>query len=41
MIEVRVGDNDGANAKLFFMTQADRDRARVNRERVVDQIGGQ
>src|SRR5262249_16191134 len=40
-VQVGVGDDDRTNPKLLLTTQADRERAGVNRQRVVDQIGRQ
>src|SRR5262245_61117954 len=36
-----MGDDDRSQTKLFFIAQTDRDRTGVDRQRFVDQIGGQ
>src|SRR5262245_39236476 len=41
VVQMRVGDYDRTNPKLLLPTQADGDRPGVNRQRIVDQIGGQ
>src|SRR5262245_50702931 len=41
VVQMRMRDDDRANLKLLLTTQADRERAGVNRQRVVDQIGRQ
>src|SRR5262245_7418860 len=38
---MRVCDDDRANPKLLLATQTDCNRPGVNRQRIVDQIGGQ
>ena len=41
MIQMRMRYDDGTDPKLLLTIQTDRDRAGVNRQRVVDQIGRQ
>src|SRR5262245_28185313 len=41
VIQMRVRDDYRTNPELLFTTQTDRERAGVNRQRVVDQIGRQ
>src|SRR5215467_2761232 len=41
VIQMRVRDDDRTNPELLLPTQADRERAGVDRQRVVDQIGRQ
>ena len=41
MVQMRGTDDDGTDPKLLLHWLADRDRAGVNRQRVVDQIGRQ
>src|SRR5262247_354331 len=41
VVQVRVRDDDRTNPKLLLTTQADRERAGVNRQRVINKIGRQ